>query len=70
MMKPAIVMCKWATKMMNFQEAADRMEINQNQLSQLPEEPTKGTTILRTCFNGINALSGPCLSFLNEKLFL
>ncbi|XP_010097614.2 amino acid transporter AVT1I [Morus notabilis] len=34
------------------------MEINQNQLSQLPEEPTKGTTILRTCFNGINALSG------------
>ncbi|GMN41856.1 hypothetical protein TIFTF001_011065 [Ficus carica] len=31
---------------------------NQNQLSELPQEPAKGTTVLRTCFNGINALSG------------
>ncbi|KAL5540669.1 hypothetical protein UlMin_042861 [Ulmus minor] len=30
---------------------------SQNELSQ-PQEPAKGTTILRTCFNGINALSG------------
>ncbi|KAL5540667.1 hypothetical protein UlMin_042859 [Ulmus minor] len=29
----------------------------QNELSQ-PQEPAKGTTTLRTCFNGINALSG------------
>ncbi|XP_062111606.1 amino acid transporter AVT1J-like [Humulus lupulus] len=34
----------------------ERME-SQNQLPQILE-PAKGTTILRTCFNGINALSG------------
>ncbi|XP_024923210.3 amino acid transporter AVT1I isoform X1 [Ziziphus jujuba] len=32
------------------------MEI-QNQISQ-PQQPSKGTTIVRTCFNGINTLSG------------
>lgn len=53
--------CEWATK--NFREGADGMENqNQNQLSELPQEPAKGTTVLRTCFNGINALSGILLS--------
>ncbi|KAL5553757.1 hypothetical protein UlMin_041158 [Ulmus minor] len=41
---------------MNFQEG-ERRE-NQNELPQ-PQEPAKGTTILRTCFNGINTLSVP-----------
>ncbi|PON58312.1 Amino acid transporter [Parasponia andersonii] len=42
---------------MNCQEAeAERME-SQNQTPQTIE-PAKGTTILKTCFNGINALSG------------
>ena len=30
---------------------------SQNQLPQL-EQPDKGTTFLKTCFNGVNTLSG------------
>ncbi|KAK7838185.1 hypothetical protein CFP56_020145, partial [Quercus suber] len=40
---------------------------SQNQLPQL-EQPGKGTTFLKTCFNGVNTLSG--LSFyLGEYAF-
>ena len=34
---------------------------SQNQLPQL-EQPDKGTTFLKTCFNGVNTLSGLSLS--------
>ena len=42
---------------------ADGME-SQNQLPQ-SEQPGKGTTFLKTCFNGLNALSGLSLSLGN-----
>jgi vesicular inhibitory amino acid transporter len=38
---------------------AEGME-SQNQLPQ-SEDQGKGTTFLKTCFNGLNALSGPSL---------
>ncbi|KAK9276633.1 hypothetical protein L1049_006169 [Liquidambar formosana] len=38
-------------------QKAEIMEIIQNHLPQ-PQQPSKGTTFLRTCFNGVNALSG------------
>ena len=40
---------------------------SQNQLPQL-EQPGKGTTFLKTCFNGVNTISGLSLS-LREYAF-
>ena len=42
---------------------------SQTQLPQL-EQPGKGTTFLKTCFNGVNTLSGFSLSLLESMFFI
>lgn len=50
-------------------EKGTTMERQEEASQQLPQQPGKGTTILRTCFNGINALSGLSLSLALSKYF-